>query len=242
MSRYLSQLARETRSRLKPPSTFGLAPRAAAFAEIHEERLVPATPDTPRPELRPATPPPAEAVEAAPPAVAPQRRLSPDPSPLPTQPIERVAAPPTPPRARDAAPPPLEAPEQRTPRAASFTPEQIVEREIYTSEYLVEDGLAEIAAPAVFPASAPAVHQRSAPGAPPRSAPAPAREATRPAAPSPAPPQPSLDVTIGKIEVTIEGERKPPLRITRPAPPRVPSKRGDPPRRAGRLARLYLDR
>jgi hypothetical protein len=42
VSRYLVQLARETRSKLRPPSGLRLSPRAPAlFDEVHEERLVP---------------------------------------------------------------------------------------------------------------------------------------------------------------------------------------------------------
>lgn len=41
MSRYLVQLARETRSKLRPPSNLRLAPRAPAiYEEVHEERPV----------------------------------------------------------------------------------------------------------------------------------------------------------------------------------------------------------
>jgi hypothetical protein len=42
MSRYLVQLARETRSKLRPPAGFRIAPRAPAiFDEVHEERPAP---------------------------------------------------------------------------------------------------------------------------------------------------------------------------------------------------------
>lgn len=56
-------------------------------------------------------------------------------------------------------------------------------------------------------------------------------------------PQPPIEVTIGKIEVTIEGDPRPPLRAIRPVEPRGGAARQPvPPPRAGRLARLYLDR
>ena len=41
MSSYLSRLVRDTRSKLRPPSSLRLPPRApAAYEEVHEERLV----------------------------------------------------------------------------------------------------------------------------------------------------------------------------------------------------------
>jgi hypothetical protein len=80
--------------------------------------------------------------------------------------------------------------------------------------------------------------------APERPAPIPERAQSPAPASQPAPRRnvpPAIDVSIGKIEVTIESEPEPPLRAVRRAEPRAAA----PPRPAplaGRLARQYLDR
>ena len=80
--------------------------------------------------------------------------------------------------------------------------------------------------------------------APERPAPIPARAQSPAPASQPAPRRnlpPAIDVSIGKIEVTIESEPQPPLRAVRRAEPRAAA----PPRpapAAGLLARQYLDR
>lgn len=76
----------------------------------------------------------------------------------------------------------------------------------------------------------------------------PVPDATRgPLAPPVAAPQPAaqsvIDVTIGKVEVTIESDPHPPLvAARRPAPRVTPTARPAPPPATGRLARQYLDR
>jgi hypothetical protein len=76
----------------------------------------------------------------------------------------------------------------------------------------------------------------------------PAPDATRrpPAPPAAAPqsaPQSVIDVTVGKVEVTIESDPHPPLvAARRPAPRVAPPARPAPPPATGRLARQYLDR
>jgi len=69
----------------------------------------------------------------------------------------------------------------------------------------------------------------------------PVASATR--GPAQASPQPVIEVTIGKVEVTIEGDVQPPLRATRRAEPRAAAPtRPAPPARTGSLARQYMDR
>jgi len=63
----------------------------------------------------------------------------------------------------------------------------------------------------------------------------------QPAAPRYSPPA-AIDVTIGKIEVTIENEPQPPLRVARRAEPRAAAPRQTASPAIGRLARQYLDR
>jgi hypothetical protein len=53
---------------------------------------------------------------------------------------------------------------------------------------------------------------------------------------------PVIDVTIGEVEVTIEGNSQPPLRTVRRPEPRHAASSPTPPAVAGRLARQYLDR
>jgi len=73
VSRYLSHLARETHSRLRPPKGFRLQPRApVTFEEIYEERIV-----NPEPSRRDAPAPLTSAIEPAP----SPRTLAPPPGP-----------------------------------------------------------------------------------------------------------------------------------------------------------------
>lgn len=82
--------------------------------------------------------------------------------------------------------------------------------------------------------------ERPAPTAAPRSAPTPAlafQPAPRPTR------QPVIDVTIDRVEVTIESEpHAPRLAVRRPEPRGAAPARPAPPPGAGRLARQYLDR
>ena len=222
MSRYLSQLARETRSKLQPPSRFGWAPKAVAFEEIHEERLVSGVPESPRPAAV------VRAEQPAPQVVSAERAAVAAPSVPATEARQSVAEGPRPLEAAIVRQQ-VEREEPRRPQLPPQTADPVVE--IQTVAFLEEDGLAGVSA------SMPTV-----PNAPPFAAPQPPeiREITRVLR---AAPQPVVDVTIGKIEVIVEGERQaPPLQISRRPEPRVPPKRVDAPRRAGRLARLYQDR
>jgi hypothetical protein len=54
--------------------------------------------------------------------------------------------------------------------------------------------------------------------------------------------QPVIDVTIGRVEVTIESDSPPPLRATRRPEARVAAPARPTPALPGRLARQYLDR
>ena len=92
MSRYLSQLTRETRSKLRPPSSLRLAPRAAVYREIHEERLVTPAPSELHHPVDPAPAPPPPGHEIAAPHMTPQAE-APQPAarPLPSQASPRLA-------------------------------------------------------------------------------------------------------------------------------------------------------
>ena len=229
MSRYLAQLTREARSKLKPPSQFGWAPRAAAFEEVYAERLVSDAP-APAPPRRGEQVPPLTAAPLAashtpvPPAVPPAAAPM-----LPVKATPQTTEPS--PRSREETTPEAAPPERQT-RFPQLPPQPAdPPLELHTVEFVEEDGLTPVPPRAPWTPPQPS---------PPRSTPRAAGEAAR--LTHPAPP-PVVDVTIGKIEVTIEGERQPPpLRITRPPEPRGAPKRFDTPRRAGRLARLYLDR
>jgi hypothetical protein len=292
----LRQLARETHSKLRPPSGLRLAPRAAAiFEEIHEERLVgPAPPiresaRTAPPAALEQIPAAARSVENFTPPIAPPRQSLPiapsledrrfqparerhadtaplvTPKPAPPKSAEAPwmkrqetrEAPASPISEHRTAPAPQDQPPARPasakaePRSAvSSQPSREIHREILEStlhsEYFLDDvrpsseeprsitefGIPEpvrtwLRLPPEKPASSPTRAQ------PPVLAPQPAPRRISP---------PVIDVTIGKIEVTIENEPRPPLRTVRRAEPRAAA----PPRPAspaiGRLARQYLDR
>jgi len=296
VSRYLVQLARQTRSTLRPPSSLRLAPRAPAIVEeIHEERLVgpapaawePARTASPALEQAPArarlpekfttpiSPPPLRTLPTAPPVedrhFQPARELKADAPPVltpkPVSPkateaarIERretwngSASPITERRFAPASPErPLSRPvsakaEPRPPIPSQASREiyrEILETTVHSESFVADDirpapkeprRIAEYAIPEP-------VRTWLRP-APERPAPIPARAQSPAPASQPAPRRnlpPAIDVSIGKIEVTIESEPQPPLRAVRRAEPRAAA----PPRpapAAGLLARQYLDR
>ena len=304
MSRYLRQLARETSSKLGPPSHLRLAPRAAAaFEEIHEERLVgPAPPiresaRTAAPAALERTSSAARSVENFIPPITPPRTTSPAAPSQPPSPEDRriqVArerqadtaplftpkpAPPKPasPVAERRAPSgPLEQPlmhpaaakiESRPPAAKTEShpaaaktesrppvapqPGREVHREVFEttvlSEHFLDTGLPSTNEPrkiTEFAIPEPVRTWLRLPPEKPASSPIRAQPPVpvpQPAAPRISPPA-AIDVTIGKIEVTIENEPQPPLRVARRAEPRatVPPRLVSP--AIGRLARQYLDR
>jgi len=286
MSRYLTQLARETRSKLNPPSALRLAPRApAVFEEIHEERLAHPAPvvnhfpqrqvstvvegdhsDQP-PVARPvveSTP-----VRVTPPAEAPQTNsFSPPPSRKPEQTMEAIRLMPA------EAVPPLPEPRDRSPlwhERAPALPAKVDIRPV------VEPPARAVRAADVVPSSpVTEVRNRTAPAEKVAAVQPPARkererefvipesvrswfrvEADRPDRPAavatavakPAPVslaqpavQPLIDVTIGKVEVTIESDPQLPLRASRFPQSPVARPKPAPPPIAGPLARQYMDR
>jgi len=243
MSRYMSQLARETRSKLRPLARFPMAQRAAVFGEVHEERVI-----STRPEPR-------ESAVAAPPAVVAESRgvLATNPPRAAERPIGYAPSPVSSPEGSFA--PPLavrskaRAVEMQQATAAkgglvaeTVRGEQAEELSPFTVEQRADAAVAEERA--IRPAQPIAeVVQRletlffaeETTERPPAAA---WQGAVRSVLPEPQ--QTSIDVTIGRIEVTIEGERPAPLRMTRAAarPGPKPVERPG----VGRLARLYLDR
>ncbi len=254
MSRYLLQLARETRTKLRPPSSFRLAPRApVAFDEIHEERLVPpvsAVREFPQPPVSGAVESGRSNQQAAPrpvlesiPATVKPRAESPEPSrPILSQREQTVE---TTRRAR-VVQSANDLPVASQPRVSE--PAAPMEERLLTPP-----AAAKAEAWPIAPAQArrdkehafviPEVvrtwfrEETDLPIATAKGEP-------RPAAIAPPKPavQPVIDVSIGKIEVTIESDSPPPLRAMRPQPSRVAAPKPAPPPIAGRLARQYMDR
>ena len=272
MSRYLHQLARETHSKLRAPFGLRIAPRAPAFyEEIHEERLVSATAASGELSRAPSLSLESLAAEPRIPAArrpelprveeASAATVTETPHPLPSAPpVDRSvnAARPMRPPAR-AAVPPNEAMPASLPNARQ-TPARMVERAaspppasrgdpvsaVPTQLWREEDQkiLETVAGSALVPSTAFLVDEERTRAKEPHH---PIASATRTPAEAPmamrqASPQPVIDVTIGKVEVIIEGDVAPPLRAVRRADSRVAAPTRPAPPTAGRLARQYLDR
>ena len=279
MSRYFSQLARDARAKVRPPSSLRLAPRAPAYEEVHEERIVPPAQSVGDVQKTAVT-----AADVARPA---EQRLAPQRTPdaaAPVRPIAKGAESPRPgaPGVRSAAPGVPLSRERRVDHhplvsaevpASSATPQRSK-----PAKPGAEPTFAAITEEHTLPAytgnKQPAADQRPAwrevdeqildvvqavsvfaerddpmtdrPRGAGFAVPVPTRrqDRDRPAVSATREPQPSvIDVTIGKIEVTIEGDSRPPLKAIRPAAPRGAAPRQTvPPPRLGRLARQYLDR
>lgn len=211
MSRYLRQLARETHSRLAPPSALGLGPLAPAlFQEIHEERAAPELP-TDAPAKRPA--------------IAPQQ-FSPPAPPRPDPETRTIAPPPS--------RPPAPAPQSEASRGPRLTPASENTEAAVTWEFLQElsDTFVGPNAAPIEPAVKTARNIAAEP----------LRPSHRPNAEPAHTIQEQLDVTIGRIDVTIESEPLPAFRAQRREPRSAPSPKPAPQSATGRLARQYLDR
>lgn len=301
MSRYFSQLARDARVKVRPPSSLRLAPRAPAYEEVHEERIVPpaqSAGDVQKTAVRPAdvqktAVTPADVARPAEQRLAPQR--TPDAAGAPVRPIAKGAESPRPgapvvPSAAPGVPLNRERRVDHRPfgetRAARWEGRNVSAAVPASSETPQRSKLAEPGAEPTFAAiteehTLPAYTGNKQPAADQRPAwrevdeqildvvqavsvfaerdgsmtdrprgagfavPVPTRrqDRDRPVVGATREPQPVIDVTIGKIEVTIEGESRPPLRAIRSAEPRsaAPRRTVLPPR-TGRLARQYLDR
>lgn len=267
MSRYLLQLARETRSRLRPPTNLKLAPPAEAFEAIDEERPATPAPAVPAPvrppfsEARPATPERSSVEAVRPPAAAAVER-PPERWPGVATPAaqshpavrERPESPASTPAARSA---PLPSPElpptspKAVPQPAAMTPrprsrapqEEVIETTLLSRAFAVDDDRTDSKLPEPPDIPIPETVRNWLLREPAAMA---ARKSKR--APAPAlqqedadSSQPAIDVTIGSVEVTIESEPAPTLRAVRRPEPRV-SPRRPAPNAASRLARQYLDR
>jgi hypothetical protein len=268
VSRYLSHLARETHSRLRPSKGFRLQLRApVTFEDIYEERIV-----SPEPARRDAPAPLTSAIEPAP----PPRTLAPPPGPAsisapastpslpPVQPVSSTPIAPLRPEpgksnarlirqletaagqrfshpdphvpAFDSAP----ARPPRPPRVLDATDESLTavsQNSSFTPSFQIEPIRASSVG-ANAPAISDPIHASSnAPESRPEASHSLRRVySAQPQRQIAVVPPPAIDVTIGNIEVTIEG---PPT--SRRTEPHSPKSQPMPPI-SGMLARMYLDR
>jgi hypothetical protein len=283
VSRYLVQLARETRSKLRPPSNLRLAPRAPAiYEEIHEERLAPPAlaarefPRAPSPDVvellqpgRPATPRPERPENTMAPMTPVLKSPEPDPFMPParehrvemTRPAEAAhsttSAPPSS-RPETSKPEQLPAPAATRPVPRPMVPgpaprgeaqreigREILETTVRSESFLLDDGRRAIEQPKSSEFAIPEPVRTWLRQEPDRPAPA----ATRAHSPAPASApamepavQPVIEVTIGKVEVTIESDSPPPLRAIRRPEARAAAPARPAPALPGRLVRQFLDR
>ena len=236
--------AREVPRSIDTPAA---APTVPAHRTLEDQPVSFAPPPPLHRELALDVPPVEKRLPAEPPTPAPAPLVRFETPEQPAIPIARHAAnprqqdpAPSRPAARSETAPAAPAPQQQKP-----SPE-IIETMVRSASYLIEEERPAAKEKKDRTAAEFAIPEPVRNWLQPQTErPAPAVKPTQPAIP-PAPPQPqtapqpTIDVTIGRIEVTIESEPQPPLRIA-PYPVSAPRK-STPPPRAGRLARQYLDR
>jgi len=277
VSRYLLHVARETRSKLRPPSGLRLPPRAhTVYDEIHQERIVPPThaaeqslqlnvsatwehspapPSVPAvgktplaPAMLPSLVNPLMNHSAAPAArVQRVKKLLPADRPAKvTQPAFEPTAASRPtsrggqaPTAEQTPPTPKNAkPAPRAPAPAQpwcQADQDILETKVSSQSFLISDMQTNLGLTIPEPVRE-WLRTNSHRPHPPQT-----RHAAESATPQPVPEQ-MIDVSIGKIEVFVESDSRPPLRAIRRPEPRAAPAIPAPPPGPGQLARHYLDR